>query len=1256
MKNLVTAGVRASHTPRIAPLKSVDSQGSSATSLAAVIVALLWVLPATVARCENSLLETLNQTNRPGRVTSAQNRVDYLSAGKAIDIVHTNQFLDFGEGIRTAELAKATVQFLDLSHVRVRDRTRLEIVSGSVSNQHPTIELEEGEIYVSSRGSRGITIPFQTKHGKGIPHGTEYVIRATPLETEIVMFDGEVEFENGVDRKLVASGSRAVSSANSEIRVFPILMGRRIVQWWVYYPGILDPAELGLEGQELSRLRPSLGAYELGNLNSALTNLNQPGVRASLTSESARCYEASLLLACGSVEQAKSILETIGPTNVLALSLRAVVHAFEDPALASASTNAPATTTSPSSGSELVKGAARPRRRPAGVRSEDTAQAVANLTEGQSPSWLLAESFRAQADGDLHRALHHARAAVAVSKRFGFGWSRVAELEFSFGNLRGADEAAQLALSLTPENAQAYALRGFLLASTYRVAEAIKAFDRALELDPGLGNAWLGRGLCKRRVAGLGWLSSRRRLIGKGWLDDLQTAAAVEPRRSLLRSYVGKSFAEQSERASASKELGYAKRLDPEDPTPWLYSAFGLWENNRINEAMSDLESSIALNDNRAVYRSSLLLDQDRSVRSASLARIYRDAALPNVGLTEASRAVSLDYANFSSHQFLAESYDALRDPTRFNLRNETVWFNELLMANILSPPGAGLLSQTLSQQEYGSLFESEKLSIRSATEYRSDGEWRQTAAQSGQFGGAAYSLDLDYESKSGRRSNETLDRKEWFSQVKQQVTDRDCVFLMTKVLALEAGDNFQRYDPSAVDTHFRLNETQTPLLVAAWHREWQPGSHTTLMAGRLAGDLDIKQQLNVWDAFPDWSNVNQYRIEDLRYRNEYQITTVELNQIHQTERQTWIAGVRLNDGEFKTSTSLEHVTVGGVINPLLDAFFAAPIISVTREPFLRLSPYCYHSWLATEHLLLTTGLTFDHLRFPDNFRFPPINAGSDHRSRVSPKLALQWEPSASALVRSVYTRGLGGVSLDESFRLEPSQLAGFPQAFRSIISESEAGSVAVPAYEVIGIAGDYRTRFRTYLGLELMRLTSRSEESIGAFDEQSGSPLPTHIQELLRYKEHSASLRVGQLLGRDWLVGAECGMTRSLLVKRYPIITDPTPAGNPSSEEVANLRSVKLRLMYHNPTGLFAQCESSWLWQDDMRAPVDQANGILSKPPESVMQLDLQVGFRFNRRRGEVAFGVRNLTGQDYRLTALTPIPDLPRSRVFTTSLRWRF
>src|SRR5207248_4604699 len=182
----------------------------------------------------------------------------------------------------------------------------------------------------------------------------------------------------------------------------------------------------------------------------------------------------------------------------------------------------------------------------------------------------------------------------------------------------------------------------------------------------------------------------------------------------------------------AGKELILAEKLDANDPTPWLYSALLKQQENRINEAISDLEKSEELNDNRSVYRSSLLLDQDRAVRSANLAAIYRDAGMFDISVREAARAVSLDYGNYSAHLFLANSYNELRDPNRINLRYETPAESEFLVANLLAPVTAGTLSPTISQQEYSRLFERDRFGIVSETEYLSRGAWTQSGAQYG--------------------------------------------------------------------------------------------------------------------------------------------------------------------------------------------------------------------------------------------------------------------------------------------------------------------------------------------------------------------------------------------------------------------------------------------------------------------------------------------------------------------------------------------
>src|SRR5207248_7793690 len=120
-------------------------------------------------------------------------------------------------------------------------------------------------------------------------------------------------------------------------------------------------------------------------------------------------------------------------------------------------------------------------------------------------------------------------------------------------------DALAHALRLSPRNAQAIALHGFVLATKNRIDDALATFNEAIAADGSLGNAWLGRGLCRIR-----------RGQNEQGRYDLLVAASIEPQRSLLRSYLGKAFAFNEEDALAIKEFDLARSLDPQDPTPWL--------------------------------------------------------------------------------------------------------------------------------------------------------------------------------------------------------------------------------------------------------------------------------------------------------------------------------------------------------------------------------------------------------------------------------------------------------------------------------------------------------------------------------------------------------------------------------------------------------------------------------------------------------------------------------------------------------------
>src|SRR6185503_11007461 len=337
-----------------------------------------------------------------------------------------------------------------------------------------------------------------------------------------------------------------------------------------------------------------------------------------------------------------------------------------------------------------------------------------------------------------------------------------------------------------------------------------------------------------------------------------------------------------------------AQKLDPNDPTAWLYSALLKEQGNRVNEAVRDLEKSKELNDNRSIFRSRLLLDQDRAVRSANLASIYRDAGMFDVSVQEASRAVNYDYANHSAHLFLANSYDYLRDPKNINLRYEAPWFSELLVANLLAPASGGSLSRNISQQEYSQFFEGNHFGVFSSTEYRSGGDWSQAGSQYGVIGNTSYSLDASYRSENGQRPNNDLEELFFAGRFKQQFTPQDSVFLQVSWFDFESGDLSQYYDQQMASQTLRVTEKQEPKVILGYHHEWAPGNHTLLLASRFDDTLTLRDTAPVVPFYASGTEVfppfTPYFTFDptpdplsLRYRRELEAYFAEIQQIWQT-------------------------------------------------------------------------------------------------------------------------------------------------------------------------------------------------------------------------------------------------------------------------------------------------------------------------------------------------------------------------------------
>lgn len=1144
-----------------------------------------------------AVLPALAQTPpavNPSVLLTAEGRVEVARAGQAAwNPGQTNQSLQTGDRVRTGPRSRATIRLSNLSVLRVNELTTLEIRPAQNPGGPTGLDLKSGSTYFFNR-ERASDVQFRTPLASGAIRGTEFHLSVAAADgtTIVTLLDGVVDLDNNLGKVSLASGEQGIVEPNQPPRKTAVIDAINIIQWGLYYPGVIDPDELGLTDAEKQALPDSLIAYRTGDLLEALAKY--PDSRQPATAPEI-LYRAATLLAAGQVDQAEALLKNAA--SPLADALREMI---------------------------------------AGVKNQPWKRTASPALASE---WM-AESYWFQSQSRLEEALFAARSATTKSPRFGFAWVRVAELEFSFGRTEAALAALDQGLALSPRNAQGLSLRGFLLAAQGHIHRAESYFDQAIALDGGLGNAWLGRGLCKIRQG--------RAEEGR---KDLQVAAALEPNRAILRSYLGKAFSNARDPVRAEKELKLARKLDPKDPTSWLYSALLNQEGNRVNEAIRDLEKSQELNGNRSLFRSKLLLDQDQAVRSANLAGIYKDAGMFDVSVREAARAVTYDYANFSSHLFLANSYDAIRDPKLFNLRYEAPATSERLIANLLAPVGSGSLSRNVSQQEYSRLFEGDHFGVSSATTYTDNGDWTQEGSQYGIIGNLSYALDATYRFDNGARPNNELEQTYLTLKLKHQITAKDSVYLQVETFNQNSGDVQQYFNQARASKTLRVRERQEPNLYLGYHREWSPGVHTLLMANRVDDTLFINEPSPLLLFFKQGggqtvkiSNPSQFALFN---RNDVQIYSVDLQQIWQTEKQTMVIGGRYQTGSSQSTNYLEQSPGLGPIP-----------IGIVNTDLWRWSFYGYEQLQLLDSLQATFGVAYDKLHFPANIDTSPVSRQESERDLISPKAGLVWTACPDTHVRAAYTRSLGGFLFDNGLRLEPSQVSGFNQAFRSLIPESAVGLVPGTKFETLSLGLDHKLKKTgTYFGLEAEWLRSSGNRAIGVLTNAvAGGPfsnipsLASSTRQSLQFDEQTLLFTVNQLLADEWALGARYRISYADLQGRFIDVAPATLGVGPLNQNnQALLHQLNLYVNYNHRCGFYSSLQTVWS---------SQANYGYSgaAPGDDFWQVNAFIGYRFLRRHAEAQIGVLNLTDQNYRLNPLNLYSELPRERTVAASLKIYF
>src|SRR5579862_8344581 len=205
-----------------------------------------------------------------GTVLSVEGIVEVAKAGDARWVAaSTNLHLAFGDTLRTGSRSRAVVRLSDLSVLRVNEKTILE-VRPQGGGEGTVLDLNSGSAYLFNR-SKPASLRFQTPLISGAIRGTEFNLEAIPQgRTTVVLLDGEVALDNPYGQIVLESGEEGIVDPNQAPRKTAVLNAINHIQWSLYYPGVLDVAELGLAQPASGPLADSISAYVAGDLLRAL--------------------------------------------------------------------------------------------------------------------------------------------------------------------------------------------------------------------------------------------------------------------------------------------------------------------------------------------------------------------------------------------------------------------------------------------------------------------------------------------------------------------------------------------------------------------------------------------------------------------------------------------------------------------------------------------------------------------------------------------------------------------------------------------------------------------------------------------------------------------------------------------------------------------------------------------------------------------------------------------------------------------------
>jgi tetratricopeptide (TPR) repeat protein len=815
------------------------------------------------------------------------------------------------------------------------------------------------------------------------------------------------------------------------------------------------------------------------------------------------------------------------------------------------------------------------------VRNDkDNALALANQAAQAAPRSAaprIALSYAHQAGFDLERAKESLNQAVELEPENALAWARLAELHLSFADLDAANRAADRAASLDPDISRTQTVLGFARLSQVKTEEAMAAFTTAISLDSADPLPRLGLGLAKIRD---GNLAEGR--------QELETAASLDPNNSLIRSYLGKAYFEEKNSKYDGREYAEAKRLDPQDPTPWFYDAIRKQTVNRPVEALQDLQKAIELNDNRAVYRSRLLLDSDLAARSASQARIYKDLGFQQRALAEGYNSVGIDPTNFSAHRFLADSYAVLP-------RHEIARVSELLQSQLLQPinispiqpqlaesnlsliSSSGAASQSFN--EFNPLFNRNVVSMQASGLAAEQGTWGGDVVISGIYRNLSLSAGMTRFNTDGWRDNADQEDNiaNFFAQL--ELNYKTSIQAEYRSRENERGDTRLRFFEDNFQPNLRQEEDIDSIRVGLRHA-FTPssillGSFTSSNANYVSNDST---------EIPEF-----FLLENFMIDTEDKSIGGELQYLFRSTNMNFVFGA----GQVK----IDRKDV--FKDELFDTFFPPPALfdsfeETTNADIDHTNMYLYSYFHLPNELSITIGASADLYKNDID--------GSDNldleENQFNPKFGVTWKPFQNTTLRGAVFRTLKRTLVNDQ-TLEPTQVAGFNQFF----DDDDASQTFV-----YGVGLDQKFSESLFGGVE---------------SRKRNLTVPQQITDLNTFETVVREFDWDEYFTRAYLHWAPVNWMALSAEYQYEKFERDVEDNFAEIKDLVT-HKIPLKANFFGPFGGAASIVATYIDQDAEILPAVASDYVSGS--DRFWLVDLGLSYRLPKRRGIVSVGVKNL------------------------------